>query len=70
MGGAAHFKQETHMYLVLFLDQDKYEFNSSLHASLAVAKTAYEDLARRFGVKMACVGFLRRRRRGPAHLLD
>ena len=45
------------MYLVLFLDQDNYEFNSSLHANLAVAKTAYEDLARRFDVKHHEWGF-------------
>jgi len=36
------------MYLVLFLDQHNYEFNVSLHSSLAAAEAAFEALMRRF----------------------
>jgi hypothetical protein len=39
------------MYLALFLDQSNYEFNVSLHSSLAGAKAAYADMVRHFGVK-------------------
>jgi hypothetical protein len=39
------------MYLVLFLDANNYEFNVSLHSSLAAAVAAYEALLQRFILK-------------------
>ena len=39
------------MYVVLFLDQNNYEFIVSLHSSLPRAEAAYEALLRRFVVK-------------------
>lgn len=36
------------MYLTLFLDQHNYEFNVSLHSSLAAAEAAFEALMRKF----------------------
>ena len=41
----------TLMYLVLFLDANNYEFNMSLHSSLAADETALEVLMRRFVLK-------------------
>jgi hypothetical protein len=36
------------MYLVLFLDQDNYEFIASLHSTRPAAEAAFEALLRRF----------------------
>jgi hypothetical protein len=36
------------MFLVIFLDQDNYEFNVSLHPSLGAAEAAFEALMREF----------------------
>ena len=39
------------MYLVLFLDQDAYQFVMSLHSTLAAAEKAFEALLRRFVIE-------------------
>jgi hypothetical protein len=36
------------MFLVIFLDANRYEFNVSLHATLAAAEAAYEALLQEF----------------------
>jgi hypothetical protein len=43
-------KGEFKMYLVMFLDNDTYDFTPSLHSSFSAAKAAYKDLVRRFDV--------------------
>ena len=39
------------MYLVLFLDQDAYQFVMSLHSTRAAAEAAFEALLRRFVIE-------------------
>ena len=41
------------MFLVIFLDQDNYEFNVSLHPSLGAAEAAFEALMREFVIAPA-----------------
>jgi hypothetical protein len=38
----------TTYYLTLYLDQDLYDFNCSLHSTREAAEAAFEDLMRRF----------------------
>jgi hypothetical protein len=45
------------MYLVLFLDQNNYEFNPSLHTDRAEAEAVYKELVLRFDCKPCLGGF-------------
>ncbi len=50
--------RSTHMYLTLFFDVANYEFNVSLHSSLAAAEADYVDMLRYFDVKRDDDGML------------